>query len=238
MTRWTDEPIGYHRPVLFWMPILMVAASMAQATIVDRIAATVDDVAIPESEVRKAMAVSPLTPNPGETPLAFRERILDALIDERLSYDDALRFGPAPPTAADVDAALAKLRERLSREGKDPAREFAAAGMTAAEVRASVERQLVIQRYLQERFRPIALADEDRARQEYEKYYVPERQAAGQPAEPFEKVVEEMRRRSQQRAFDEEVEKWLKDLREKASIAVYRIEMPIPPERTPKPLGK
>ncbi len=220
------------------LPILLMAASMSQSTIVDRIAATVDDVAITESEVRKSIAISPLSPNPGEAPAAFRARILDAMVDERLSYDDALRFGPAPPDAADVTAALTKLRDRLRGQGKDPAKEFAAAGMTADEVRASVERQLVIQRYLQERFRPVALADEDRARDEYDKFYVPERQAAGQAAEPFEKVVEEMRRRAQQRVFDDEVEKWLKDLREKASIAIYRIDAPIPPGRTPKPLGK
>jgi len=181
--------------------------------------------------------VSGLTPNPGETPEAFRGRILDAMIDERLSYDEALRFGPAPPNASDVEAALTRLRERLRSQGRDPAKEFAAAGMTAEEVRASVERQLMIQRFLQERFRPVALADEDRAREEYEKSYVPERQAAGQPAEPFEKVAEEMRRRSSQRVFDDEVEKWLKDLREKASIAIYRVDTPLPPGRTPTPLN-
>jgi len=220
----------------FLLPAMVMVASMVQGTIVDRVAATVDDVAIPESEVRKAMAVSGLTPNTGESPDAFRGRILDAMIDERLSYDEALRFGPAPPNASDVEAALAKLRERLRSQGKDPAKEFAAAGMTAEDVRASIERQLVIQRYLQERFRPVALPDEDRAREEYEKYYVPERQAAGQPAEAFDKVAEEMRRRSQQRVFDEEVEKWLKDLREKASIAIYRTDTPLPPGRTPTPL--
>ncbi len=224
--------------MVFFLPLLVMAAFPAPGDIVDRIAATVDDVAIPESEVRKAMAVSPLHPSPNDTAETFRERVLDALIDERLSYDDALRFGPAAPNAADVNAALNSLKARLRREGKDPDREFASAGMTPEEVRASVERQLVIQRYLQERFRPVALADEDRAREEYEKHYLPERKASGQAAEPFEKVSEEMRRRAQQRGFDDEVEKWIKELREKARIAIYRIAMPIPPGRTPTPLGK
>ena len=189
---------------------------------VDRIAATVNDVAIPESEVRRAMAVSALRPETGETPDAFRARVLDAMIDERLQYEDALRFGPAVPDAAEVDAEIKKLRDRLAKEGKNPDAEFAAAGLTAGEVRATVERQLIIQRYLQERFRPIAFADEDRAREEYEKFYAPERKAAGLPVPAFEAVSEEMRTRSQQRVFNEEVEKWLKELREKARIAIYR----------------
>ncbi len=199
----------------------------------DRIAATVNDVAIPESELRRAMAVSALRPEAGETSDAFRARVLAALIDERLQYEDALRFGPAAPDAAEVEAALKSLRDRLAKAGKDPAAEFAAAGLTTEEVRATVERQLIIQRYLQERFRPIAFADEDRAREEYEKHYVPERQAAGLSVPSFEAVSDEMRARSQQRVFGEEVEKWMKELREKARIAIHRTPIPVQPGRTP-----
>ena len=217
----------------FWM-----IALLPQGAIVDRIAATIDEVAIPESEVRKAMAVSPLRRDPGETSEAFRERVLDALIEQRLAYEDALRFGPATPEAADVEEALNKLKVRLEKEGKNPEKEFAAAGLTPEEVRASFERQLIVQRYLQERFRPVAFADEERAKEYYEKVYVPERQAAGQPVEPFESVAEEMRQRSQQRTFDEEVDKWIKDLREKARIAIYRISPSVPPGRTPVVLSK
>jgi hypothetical protein len=231
-------PLGYHQDVTPLLPAALMIASLAQGTIIDRIAATVDDVAIPESEVRKATALSPLRANPGESPEAFRARVLDAMIDERLAYEDALRFGPAAPDAADVEAALKKIRARLEKEGKIPEKEFAAAGLTPEEVRASVERQLVIQRYIQERFRPIAFVEEDRSKVEYEKSYAPERRAAGQAVEPFEQVAEEMRRRSQQRTFDDEVEKWIKELREKARIAIYPASVPIPPDRTPTPLGK
>jgi hypothetical protein len=214
-------------------PILLLAAAAALAATVDRIAATVNDVAIPESEVRRAMALSALRPAPDESAESFRTRVLDALIDERLQYDDALRFGPAVPDAADVEAALQKLRDRIAKEGKNPTTEFAAAGLTPEEVRGTVERQLIIERYLQERFRPIAFADEDRAREEYEKHYVPERRAAGLPVPPFETVSEEMRARSQQRVFAEEVEKWMKELREKARISIYRIAIPAAGVRTP-----
>ena len=199
----------------------------------DRIAATVNDVAIAESEVRRAMAVSALTPEPTETPEAFRARVLDAMIDQRLQYEDALRFGPAVPEPAEIDAAVQKLRDRIAREGKNPDAEFTAAGLTPSEVRATVERQLVVERYLQDRFRPIAFADEERAREEYEKVYVPERKAAALPVPPFEQVTEEMRSRSTQRVFHEEVEKWVRELREKSRISIYRIPPVAGPGRTP-----
>jgi parvulin-like peptidyl-prolyl isomerase len=211
----------------------LVFLGAAGAATLDRIAATVNDVAIPESEVRRAMAVSALRPEAGEVPGAFRTRVLEALIDERLQYEDALRFGPAVPDAAEVDTEIKKLRDRLAREGKNPDAEFAAAGLTAEEVRATVERQLIIRRYLQERFRPIAFADEDRAREEYEKSYAPERKAAGLSVPAFESVSEEMRARSQQRVFNEEVEKWLKELREKARIAIYSTPVAVGRQSTP-----
>jgi hypothetical protein len=213
--------------------MLLLAAAAALAATADRIAATVNDVAVPESEVRRAMALSALRPASGENTESFRTRVLDALIDERLQYDDALRFGPAVPDAADVQAALKKLRDRIAKEGKNPAAEFAAAGLTPEEVRGMVERQLIVERYLQERFRPIAFADEDRAREEYEKHYVAERKAAGLPVPAFETVSEEMRDRSQQRVFTEEAEKWMKELREKARIAIYPAPVPVPGARTP-----
>jgi hypothetical protein len=213
--------------------LLVWPLAASGAEVVDRLAATVNDTAIPESQVRRAMVVSALEPRSGETPEAFRARVLDALIEEHLEYEDAARFGPAPPDAAEIEKAMTSLRDRLKAEGKDPDAEFARAGMTVDEVRASIDRQLVIARYLRERFAPIAYADEEQARAEYEKRYVPEQKAAGVPVEPFDAVAEEMRRRSSVRVFDEEVAHWLKDLRQKARISIYRIPMAVPEDRVP-----
>ena len=216
---------------LLWTVVCLLAAGPAGAEIVDRIAATVNDVAIPESEVRKAMVVSGVAPQPGEDPGAFRARILDALIDQHLEFEDASRFGPVAPDAAEIQAAMDRLRDRLKAEGKDPAAEFARAGLTPEEVRSSIERQLVIARYLRERFAPIAYADEEQAREEYEKRYVAEQKAAGLTAPPFESVADEMRRRSSGRAFGEEVTRWLRDLRQKSRISIYRMPVAVPQER-------
>ena len=57
------------------------------------------------------MVVSALEPAPGESAEAFRARVLDALIDQHLEYQDASRFGPAPPDAAQIDEAMKKLSD-------------------------------------------------------------------------------------------------------------------------------
>jgi len=220
------------RRSLLAIGVCVLCSAAALPEIVDRIAATVNDTAIPESEVRKAMVVSALSPEAGENPEAFRARVLDALIDQHLEYEDALRFGPAPPDAAEIERAFSRLRDRLKGEGKDPAAEFAKAGLTEEEVRSSLERQLVIARYLRERFAPIAFADEQQAREEYEKHYVPEETAEKRVPAPFETVAEEMRKRSSERAFDEEVARWLGDLRQKSRVSIYRLPEALPEGRT------
>ena len=216
------------------MPLLLLLPAFATlgappavpgSVVVDRVAASVNDIAIPESALRKAMLLSPLERASGESENTFRARVLDALIDQQLEYEDALRFGPEPPDAAAVEEATAKIVQRLRAEGKDPEREFARAGMTADDVRSSVERQLVIQRYLRERFRPMTLTDEEGAKAEYEQRYAPERRAAGETPAPFDQVAAEMRARVQQRAFEAEAEKWVGELRAKARITVH----PAPP---------
>ena len=205
----------------------------AAAEVVDRIAATVNDAAIPESELRRAMVVSAVEPLPGESADAYRSRVLDALIEERLEYDDAQRFGLAPPDAAEIGKAMQSLRERLKASGKDPDAEFAAAGMSVDEVRASIERQLVIAAYVRERFAPVSYADEEQAKEEYEKRYAPEEKAAGRTPAPYDQVATEMRRRYSVRAFDEQVARWLKDLRAKARISIFRVPVAVAADRTP-----
>ncbi len=224
-------------PACLGLWLLACPPAAPGAEVVDRIAATVNDTAIPESEVRRAMIVSALAPRPGESREQFRSRVLDAMIEERLEYEDAARFGPSPPDAAEIEKAMTSLRERLKADGKDPDAEFARSGMTVDEVRASIDRQLVIARYLRERFAPIAYADEEQAREEYEKRYVPEQKASGAPVAAFDAVAEEMRRRASERMFDDEVARWLKDLRQKARISIHRIPVEVPGDRTPVALS-
>ncbi len=40
-----------------------------------------------------------------------------------------------------------------------------------------------------------------------------------------------MRKRSSERALDEEVARWIKDLRQKSRVSIYRIPMPVPLDR-------
>ena len=146
----------------------------------------------------------------GEPRKRSARRVLDALIDQHLEYEDAARFGPAPPDAAQIEEAMNRLRDRLKAEGKDPAAEFASGrpdrGGSPRLARAPARHRAL----------PAGALRADRVR----------RRAAGargvrealragagrprvSPCAPFEKVADEMRKRASERAFDDEVARWM-----------------------------
>jgi len=197
--------------------LLLAAAAAAGAATLDRIVATVDERAITLTELDRAILTGALAREAGEAEDAFRERVLSEMIDEYLRYRDALRFLPAGPDPARVDAAFDSLQSRLRAAGKDPEAEFRAAGMSDAEVRASLERQLVVTQYVRDRFAALAFVTPEDLDQEYaavsEEY-----RKSGRVPPPREGLEEELRDRVRDRRTAEEVDKWTKELREKARI--------------------
>jgi len=218
-------------PTRFLVPIAIVlaAAATARAVLLDRIVATVDGRAITLSELDHAMVTGSLERAAGEADEAFRQRVLSEMIDEYLRYRDALRFSPAAPDPGDVDAAVASLRERLRREGKDPDAEFRAAGLDEARVRSSLERQIVVMRYVRDRFSGLVFVSAEDLDAEYaavsEEY-----RKTGRAAPPREGIEEELRARVRDRRTSEEIDKWTKELREKARITRLA---PAPPSAAP-----
>jgi len=201
--------------------VLLALCAGAAAVIVDRVAATVDGRAITESEIQRTILTSGLAPLPNESESGFRDRVLSEMIDDYLRYRDALRFSPAPPDAAAVDSALARLRGRLKSERKDPDDEFRKSGMTVDEVRASIEKQLVVSQYVRERFSALAFTSTEDLQKEYEGPFSEAYRQAGRPIPPFSSAEEEVREELRERRTSEEVDKWTKELREKARITVY-----------------
>ncbi len=212
------------------------AAVPAPAAMLDRIVATVDERAITLSELNRAVLTGVIAPEAGETHGTFRERVLNVMIDEYLRYRDALRFSPTSPDPAEVDRSLETLRARLRAEGKDPDAEFRAAGLSAPEVRASLERQIVVRQYVRDRFAALAFVSSEDLDQEYAAV-VEEARTAGRPAPARPTIEDQLRERIRDRRTVEEIDKWTKDLREKARITILS-EAPSLPEGKPVVLSK
>jgi hypothetical protein len=216
--------------------MLVLAARAASAVILDRIVATIDDEVITEQELDQAMDVGTMTRRAAESEADFRLRVLNELIDERLRYRDAARFAPDKPDAADVDAAYRSLIERLHKAGRDPQKEFARVGASEDEVKALLERQLIVSRYVRERFFPVTYATTEEVRHYYDGEFSASLKAEGKTVPQFGDVAESLREQLRQKAFDEAVTRWTQDLREKARIVIYRF-VPGFEGRSPKVLA-
>jgi len=185
----------------------------------DRIVATVDERAITLSELDRAVVTGGLTRTAGESEDAFRARVLSEMIDEYLRYRDALRFSPAAPDPAEVDRALDDLRARIRKQGRDPAAEFRTAGLGESEVRAALERQIVVMRYVRDRFAALVSVSAEDLDAEYAAV-ADEYRKSGRTAPPREGIEDELRERVRDRRTSEEIDKWTKDLRDRARITM------------------
>jgi hypothetical protein len=185
---------------------VLLASSAARGALLDRIVATVDGRAITLSELDHAMVTGSLERSAGEADDAYRERVLSEMID------------------------------RLRKEGKDPDAEFRSAGLDAAQVRAALERQIVVMRYVRDRFAGLVFVSPEDLDAEYagvsEEY-----RKTGRVAPPRDALDEELRARVRDRRTSDEIDKWTRELREKARITRLA-PAPKPADAKPTVLSK
>src|SRR5436305_3671691 len=92
------------------------AAASPPAKLEDRVMAVVDEDPILASDLERVIALGLKQPNPGEADVAFRRRVLNDLIEERLRFHEIDRFGFGQVPVADIDAHVAEIRARFKDE--------------------------------------------------------------------------------------------------------------------------
>ena len=78
--------------------------------------AVVDEDPILASDVNRVVALGLKAKNPGEDDTAFRRRVLDDLIEERLRFHEIDRFGFEQAPVAEIDKQVAVVRARFKDE--------------------------------------------------------------------------------------------------------------------------
>ena len=91
-------------------------------------------------------------------------------------------------------------------------------GLEERDLRIAIERQLVINRYLERRFRALTYVPDEDIRRYFEDEVLPRLDT---PREPTDEEVEQIRRILEERKFNERVEDWIAGLKERASIRRY-----------------
>jgi hypothetical protein len=200
------------------------AAPAAGAVVLDRIAAVVGDEVILESEVEKLAAIRYLTPGPGESEKAYRDRILDEAVTDALRERELRKAGGLDPEPAEVEARFKDLAARVAAERGVPFEEvLRSAGITRSEARSYVRRGLMLETFARERLSPSLRVTDAEIRAFYDGPFRDEARKKGLVTlPPMSEVTDEIVNLLRERKLNEAIAHWTDELRSSTRILIYR----------------
>ena len=174
----------------------------------DRVLAVVNGEPITLSEVVEAIALAPAEP-----PSA--EEALERLIDARLMERQARRYPLDPPSDSETEETLRALKERFTTL-EAYRTTLLRLGIAEDYLRKRIRRELIVDRYLERRFRPLVQV----AQREVEEYYrtvlLPDLDA-GSPM-PVGEVEALIRNILEERDLNRRISEWVDELKSTARI--------------------
>jgi hypothetical protein len=196
----------------------------------DRVLAVVDEDPVLNSDLDRVIALGLKQRNPNEEEVAFRRRVLNELVEERLRFHEIDRFGFGQVPVTEIDAHVAEIRGRFKDEATFQ-KTLKEHGMTAKDLRQLVARQLLTLSYVGEQLGPRVFVSLDDINKYYKTVLTPEMQKRGQPVPPMDDVRDQIRTVLREQRLNEAIGKWTEELRRKASIQVYfdQPSGPLPP---------
>jgi hypothetical protein len=184
-----------------WLPA-------AAQQLLDRIAATVNGTVITLTDVQAARAL-------GVVNAPDDAAAVQPMIDRQLSLIEVARFPPAEPDKAAVDAEVA--RERAAAGAALPSI-MQATGLDDTGIRAMARDTLRIRAYLDQRFGTAGQVTDDEAELYYDEH--PDEFRRDGVVVPFETALPVARERANAERRKQQVDRWLQDLRNRATIAI------------------
>jgi hypothetical protein len=191
----------------------------------DRVVAVVDEDPILASEIDRAIVLHLIDAKPGEADAAYRRRILDQLVEQRLRFHEIDRFGFEQVPVDDIEAQVAKIRATFPDDAAFR-KALKDLGMTFPVLRQLVARQLMVYTYVDEQLGARVFVSLDDITQYYRNVLTPQMQKSGQAVPALDDVREQIRDVIKQQRLNSEIEKWTQELRRKADVAVY-IDRPL-----------
>lgn len=188
--------------------------------LVDRIVAVVDEDPILLSDLEEVIGVGLAQRRDGEGDEAFRARVLEQLIEERLRFHEVDRFGFAQVPVEEIEAQVAEIRSRFESDEAFRAR-MREVGLGDQELRQLVARQLMVLTYVDERLGARVFVSLDDIRAYYNEALKPRLEAGGEPVPPLDEVREDIRTVLKEQRLNEEIERWTEELRLEADVQTF-----------------
>jgi hypothetical protein len=216
--------------VVFSTVGVAVLHSAAEEDTVDRLLAVVDDDPILESQLVQTIGIGLVEQQAGEGETAFRRRILDGLIEEKLRFHEVDRFGFAEVPVDQVEEQFEAVRGRFPNERTFKAR-LEELGLDEQGLRQLLARQVMVLIYVEERLGARVFVGLEEIQAYYDEVLVPRLKEEDGLVPTIREVREPIRQVLREELLNEEIERWTDELRRDADVVDYfdREQRDLPP---------
>lgn len=199
------------------MTALVAPAVNGQQT-VDQILTLVNDEVITRIDLLWSIAMDPKAPSPvGPVGSDLLSQKLDVMIDERLIAQEAARIPTSPITQDEIDKKRTELIKNFRNEAEFRQR-VGSVGLTPQKIDELLRRRILIDRFVDFRFRSFVLVTEQEIRRYYEETLAPEVRKGGQIPPSIDEVRESIVKLLKQVKIDDEISRWLASSRQRADV--------------------
>ena len=190
--------------------------------VVDQILTLVNGELITRTDLIWSLAIDPRAPNPaGGVSRDILQQKLDVMLEERLIGQEAARIPSAEITQVEIDKKRIALIKTFRSEGEFSER-ITAVGLTEEKLNELLRQRVVIDKYIDFRFRSFVFVTDDEVKQYYNDKLSAQVKERGAVPVPFEKVSEDIKNGIRELLkgdkVDSEINTWLASARQRAEI--------------------
>jgi hypothetical protein len=197
----------------------MIVPASAQQT-VDQILTLVNDELITRLDLLWSIAMDPQAPSPvGPVGSDLLSRKLDVMIDERLIAQEATRLPTVEIPQSEIDKKRTELIKSFSSEAQFRER-VGSVGLTPQKINELMRERIIIDRFVEFRFRSFVVVTEQEIKRYYDETLVPQLRAAGQVPPPVEtpQIRDAITLILKAEKVEAEINRWLASARQRADV--------------------
>jgi hypothetical protein len=202
------------------LTISLTAQCVRAQQIVDQILTLVNDEAITRIDLLWSIAIDPQAPSPaGPVSSDLLGRKLDVMIDERLIAQEAARIPASAITQDEIDNKRTALIKSFRNEAEFRQR-VGSVGLTPQKIDEMMRERILIDRFVEFRFRSFVVVTEQEIKRYYEETLVPRIRAEGLVPPPMDgpKVRDGIIANLKGLKIEAEINRWLASARQRADV--------------------
>ena len=188
--------------------------------VVDQVAALVEGEVVTFSEIQQLVQYKgwQMSEEPDERRDLYLT-VLDQIINQKLISREALHTPGIQISQEDVDRQLQAYQRRFSSRDQFKGK-LESMEMTESSLRNLIRRELTVWRFVQTRFEPFIIVMPPQIQEYYDQILVPELAQTGAPLPTLELVREQIREILILEKTNQEMDRWVKNMRGKAQVSV------------------